>query len=141
MRPRSARRRPMNTDQNRAADALDQWWDAWQHGEITDGIPTPDMHLIQEITAMHAHAISTTDERRIWRQTMAQIKERQQRSGGPIVRLLRITIPWPESHWFPSKLTATAVLVLMIVASLVINLRSGDDRHTHDILAHAAASP
>ena len=88
----------MNTDQNRAADALDQWWDAYQSGEITDGIPTPDMHLIQEITAMHAHAISTTDEQRIWRQTMAQIKQRQERTGGPIDRLLRITIPWPEQH-------------------------------------------
>ena len=88
----------MNTDQKRAADALDQWWDAYQSGEITDGIPTPDMHLIQEITAMHAHAISTTDEQRIWRQTMAQIKQRQERTGGPMDRLLRITIPWPEQH-------------------------------------------
>jgi hypothetical protein len=56
------------------------------------------MHLIQEITAMHAHAISTVDEQRIWRQTMAQITQRQERTGGPMDRLLRITIPWPEQH-------------------------------------------
>jgi hypothetical protein len=55
----------MNTDHTRAADALDRWWDSFQNGEITTGIPMDDMHLIQEITAMHAHAISTADDRRI----------------------------------------------------------------------------
>jgi outer membrane protein assembly factor BamB len=131
----------MNTDQNRAADALDQWWDAWQNGDIADGIPTPDMHLIQEITAMHAHAISTADEQRIWRQTMARIKQRQEQSSGPIDRLLRITIPWPESHWFPAKLQAAAIVAIVIVASLVINLRSGDDRNNPAIFAPGDATP
>jgi outer membrane protein assembly factor BamB len=131
----------MNTDQTRAADALDQWWDAFQQGQITDGIPTPDMHLIQEITAMHAHAISTADERRIWQQTMAQIRERQERTDGPMDRLLRISIPWPDRRWFPAKLQAAAILILVIVASLIIDLRSGDDRHNPAIFAPGGATP
>jgi outer membrane protein assembly factor BamB len=119
----------MNTDHTRAADALDRWWDSFQNGEITTGIPMDDMHLIQEITAMHAHAISTADDRRIWQQTMAQIRHGQNRSDGPIDRLLRIAIPWPDRGWFPAKLQAAAILVLMIVASLVISLRGGGDHH------------
>ena len=77
----------MSTDRIGDADLLDRWWDAYQRGEIDDGIPTDDMNLIQEITAMHAHATSRADELRIWRRTRAQIKARQEGLPTPVFGL------------------------------------------------------
>jgi outer membrane protein assembly factor BamB len=121
----------MNTERIRAADSLDRWWDAYQRGEIDDGIPTYDMNLIQEITAMHAHAISSADEQRIWRQTRAQIKSRHDQSGGSLLSLLHVDIPrilpLPNRRWFPAKLQAAAVLAIVVVSSVIINSMSGGD--------------
>ena len=123
----------MSADQIRAADALDQWWDAWQRGEIADGIPLEDMNLIQEITAMHAHAISGADESRVWRQTQSQIKERQNRTRGRLYRLMQVelarALPCPGRRWLPRKVQVATVLALAVVAMLITSQLGGNDRN------------
>ena len=123
----------MSADQIRAADALDQWWDAWQRGEIADGIPLEDMNFIQEITAMHAHAISGADESRVWRQTQTRIAGRRNGAGGSLTRLMPVdllrVLPWPDRRWLPRKVGLAAALAIIVVASLLLGqLRNGDER-------------
>lgn len=134
----------MHTDHSQAADALDQWWDAYQQGEITDGIATDDMHLMQEITAMHAHALSIANEQRIWRQAMAQIRERQERPRHSVPRLLWFDLPrhllQPKRQWLPGRFQAVAILAIVIVASLLLDLRAGDNTD-RAIFAPSAATP
>src|SRR5206468_1497908 len=98
----------------------------------------------QEITAMHAHALSTADEQRIWRQAMAQIRERQERPGHPVPRLprfnLRRHLLQPKREWLPGRFQAAAILAIVIVASLLLDLRAGDNTH-RAIFAPSAATP
>ena len=133
----------MSADPFRPADALDRWWDAWQRGEITDGIPIEDMNLIQEITAMHAHAISSADEIRVWRRTTDQIKRRQEGTGF-VQRLLHLDVPqafgWPNGRRLPRAAVAISIITVVAIVSLILSqLSSNDDRPA--IFAPGDATP
>ena len=133
----------MSADPFRPADALDRWWDAYQRGEIADGIPLEDMNLIQEITAMHAHAISSADESRVWRRTTDQI-ERREEDGGIVRRLMRLDIPqvfgWPTGRRMPRTVAVVSIVTIVAIVSLIFSqLTSNEDRPV--IFAPGVATP
>jgi hypothetical protein len=135
----------MSAEQIRAADSLDRWWDAYQHGEISGDIPIDDMHLIEEITAMYAQAVSPPAEQRVWRQTMAQIADRRSTPVDSIKRILRLdaprTLTWPERKPASARLRAVAIIAIVTVASLILGSINGGDSHRPAILAPSAGTP